>query len=159
MGATTIYMEPVTSAPWTVGEGTPAGVIRWEGQKCYKTVILAATQTADIDFDDAGDAVGYSDYSAHTVVADATDAAEGAAGVTVYDGAIDMTAEAGKVMWIQIKGPATVDSSVGGSVGAQDRIELNTSSTDTVFDKCTTLKASCGHMINTTTEVYLDCPY
>ncbi len=43
--------------------------------------------------------------------------------------------------------------------GIRERIELNTSSTDLTWDKCTTLIESSGYVTIDDTEVYLDCPF
>lgn len=158
-----VWVTKVTDAPRnpSTEQVDVLGSHRWIGNKCYKYVKLPASQSSDIDIAANGDALGYSDFSAHTVVADATDADEGGAGAVVnfddWDG--DMTDVPSYYMWIQIKGVNSVSNTVGGTVSIRERIELNTSSTDLTWDKCTTLKESSGYVTIDDTEVYLNCPY
>ncbi len=173
-----VFTTPLTSAPRPSTQQTDrVGDIRWEfdlsnkAWKCYKYVQLLADEgSADVNIAANGDAVCYDDYSAHTVTPDITDI-EGKmpAGIIVnfanWDG--DVSANYGKRMWIQIKGPATVSGTVKSSAAAGDRIDMTSSG---VTDLFFTLHAPthtagndhipCGVLINAgTKEVYLDCPF
>lgn len=104
----------------TLDEGkTPAvGDIVWIKNKCYKFVLYdEGTGALDLA---AGDVVYYVDdtgYGASTVTADASDAsgAEIGAGVAVTTVDTDAT-----YFWIQIKGAATLNQTIGGSAGDGD---------------------------------------
>ncbi len=155
------FVMDVTDAPRaSTGQLDILGSHRTIGNKVYKFVrIVTAAQSTDVNVTANGDALGYTDMSGHLVGTDATDAAEGPAGVVSnfanWDG--DISAVLGYYMWIQIKGNATVQSVT--TATTFDKIEYSTSSTDLIFDKITTLKADCGYMVTATTEIYLDCPY
>ena len=163
MSSPQVWITKVTDAPApSTAQRDKLGSHRWIDDKCYKYVSLpTAAESADVNIAANGDALGYNDFSAHLIAVDATDADEGTAGCVVnfanWDG--DVSAHFGSYMWIQIKGVNTVSQTVGGSAGLLDRIEVNTSSTDLTFDKCTTLLASGGYVTVSASEVYLDCPY
>ncbi len=173
-----VFTTPLTDAPRpSTGQTDRVGDIRWEWDfsakawKCYKYVqLLAAQGSADVNFAANGDAVAYSDYSAHLVTPDQTDV-EGnlAAGIIVnfanWDG--DVSAAYSKRMWIQIKGPATLSQTVAASAAAGDRIDLSSAS---AADLTFTLHAPthtagndtvpCGVLIHAgNKEVLLDCPF
>lgn len=100
------------------GKGFKPGDIYWDRGKCYKFVIYAeGTGTLDLA---AGDVVYYVDdtgYGASTVTADVSDATGQELGAGVAQAAV--TAD-GSYFWIQIKGAATVSTTIGGSAGDGD---------------------------------------
>ena len=157
-----IWVTKVTDAPRaSTEERDVLGSHRCIGNKCYKYVkLLASVGDADTNIAANGDVVGYTDFSAHTISPDAVDSDEGGAGIVVnfanWDG--DVSANYSSYMWIQIKGPAVLSQSIGGSASARNRISYDTGSTDLTFEKCTTLETSQGYYI-AAKEAYLNCPY
>ncbi|MEK0324561.1 MAG: hypothetical protein QQN63_02560 [Nitrosopumilus sp.] len=89
--------------------GDKPGDIRWEANKCYKCVISSGA----LDFV-AGDVVGYVDntgYAAHTVSGTVSETGDVGAGV-----AQAAVTEADIRFWVQVKGPATLNTTL--TVGA-----------------------------------------
>lgn len=140
-----------------------AGSIRFELNKVYKCVkYIALADQSDADVNVAvGDQLLYSDYSAHTVTVDGTDAEASTAGASpagIATAVVDGTNDAGKFIWIQIKGPATLSTAIGGTpvIGGG----ITGSTTDKTFTKAVTLVQQVGTYISATgPEVYLDCPF
>ena len=128
--------------------------------KTYKCVILKLVPTADVDVV-AGDALCYTAFENNEVGVDIDDIqANLPAGIAL--GAIDMSEDKGKVIWIQIQGLATVAVTVATSALAGD--DFNMGSTG-VADKTFTLavpadtKRYAGTLIHAANKlVYLDCP-
>ena len=165
-----IYVTPI-DGDWRAGateQTDKLGTIRWVGNKCYKFVKWAASASAEVDIAANGNAVGYSDYSANLITADATDADEGPAGVIVNFANWTAPNTPGDLSdrgyglsgWIQIKGPATVPTTPEGSPAAMGGIYQATSSTDLLFTKAVTVLPQCGWVLASGgLEIYLDCPY
>lgn len=100
------------------GTAPSLGTIYWDRNKCYKFVKYN-DGTGNLDLA-AGDVVYYVDdtgYGTNTVTADVSDStgAEIGAGVAVAAVTADES-----YFWIQIKGPATVTETLGGSAGDGD---------------------------------------
>lgn len=159
-GFKTSYVTHVDDAPTSVRK-EPLGTIRFEGNKVYKYVQWKLVPTEDVD-GVAGDAVCYTDYSAHEIGIDLGDMeASLPAGIVVA--AIDMSAEKGYYSWIQIGGPATVSETVAASAAAGQMINLGSAS---AADKTFTLWIStdefacAGILIHAANkEVLLACPW
>ncbi len=133
------------------------GEIRFELNKVYKFIMLKLVPDADVD-GVAGDQVLYTDYSAHEVGTDATDADGTLLAAGILTAAVDMSADKGKYMWIQIKGPATMAQAFGSDPNIGEA--FGPSTTDLEFTGATTLKQRCGislHIVNK--EIILDCTY
>ena len=133
------------------------GEIRYILNKVYKFVVFKTSPTADVD-GVAGDQVLYTDYSAHEVGTDATDADGTLLAAGILTAAVDMSADSGKYMWIQIKGPATMNNAFAADPNIGEAFAPST--TDLTFTSATTLKQRCGislHLVNK--EVILDCTY
>ena len=160
-GINTMFVQPLTAIRSTTEQHDVVGTLRREGNKWYKCVALKTAPTADVDCV-VGDALCYTDYSAHEVGSDVTDQdATLPAGIAL--GTIDMSADKGKIVWIQVKGPATVAITVANSAAAGQLFDLGSTG---VADKTFTLWVStneytpAGTLINATTkEVLLDCPF
>ena len=159
-GIKTSWLKSVTNAP-TSGNKEGLGSIRIEGNKVYKYVRLKAVPTADVDAV-AGDALCYTDYSAHEVGVDVTDQ-EATLPAGIATGAIDMSVEKGYYVWIQIGGPATVSTTVANSAAAGQLFDLGSTG---VADKTFTLWIStneytpAGTLIHAANkEVVLSCPW
>lgn len=157
-----MFQQPLTEISSTRKD--ILGSLRWQFDstnkkwKCYKYVVLKTAPTADVDCV-AGDAICYTDYSANEVGVDITDQeAKLAAGIALA--AIDMSADKGKYIWIQVKGHCTVAQTVGNSAVAGDEISLTgTGAADKTFTKATTILPKCGVLIHAANkEVYLECP-
>jgi hypothetical protein len=108
-----------TAAQLLEGNAPAAGDIFWgTGGKVYKFVKYAEG-TAALDLA-AGDVVYYVDdtgYGTHTVSADVSDATGQEIGAGVSTVAVTVN---GDFFWVQIKGPATVAVTLGGSAGDGD---------------------------------------
>lgn len=107
-----------TSAQLDEGNAPSVGDIYWKGNKAYKFV-LYAEGTGALDLA-AGDVVYYVDdtgYGANTVTADVSDASGQEIGAGVATTAVTTT---GDYFWVQIKGPATVSETIGGTPGDGD---------------------------------------
>lgn len=117
MWVTGINPESVsTTAEFT--PGTIGGCFRDGAFKVYKYVKYT-DGTANLDLA-AGDVVYYVDdtgYGASTVTADVSDATGQEIGAGV---ACATVTEDSSYMWVQIKGPATVTETLGGSAGDGD---------------------------------------
>lgn len=102
----------------TEGNTPSVGTIVWVQNKAYKFVQYAeGTGALDLA---AGDVVYYVDdtgYGSSTVTADVSDATGQEIGAGVAVAAV--TADA-SYFWIQIKGAATVSTTIGGSAGDGD---------------------------------------
>lgn len=102
----------------TEGRTPSVGDIYWDRNKAYKFV-LYAEGTGALDLA-AGDVVYYVDdtgYGASTVTADVSDATGQEIGAGVAVAAV--TADA-SYFWVQIKGAATVNQTIGGTAGDGD---------------------------------------
>ena len=157
-GLQKIFVTPLDSVRATTEQRDPLGTIRFEGAKVYKYCLLKASPTADVDAV-TGDMAIYTDYSASEVGADLDDQeAEMTAGI--FLATIDMSADSGKYVWVQIKGLATVAQTIGNSAAAGDSISgIGTGVADKTFTKrANLLDQYCGVMI-ATTEVSLECPF
>lgn len=94
------------------------GTHKWQGNKCYKWVKFD-DGTANLDLV-AGDVVYYVDdtgYGASVVSADVSDSSGQEIGAGVVTATVTAT---DTYMWVQIKGPATVTETLGGSAGDGD---------------------------------------
>lgn len=128
-----------TSTELETDGNTPAvGQHFWDRNKCYKFVLYAeGTGTLDLA---AGDVVYYVDdtgYGASTVTADVSDATGQEIGAGVAVTTVDTT---GTYFWVQIKGAATVNQTIGGTpadgdpltcVGAADKALTKAAESDT----------------------------
>jgi len=149
------FITPLTSIRASTEQVDKLGTLRWELNKLYKYVKLKLAPDADVDAT-AYDQLVYTDYSAHEVGIDITDieATNFLAGYTVA--AIDMSADKGKYIWMQIKGHvAVVGTAVTGGASGKD---FNGGTTDLTPIIVTTLTQRGGTEIGAT-EVILDCPY
>lgn len=160
-GRNEIFVQPLTALRSSTEQHDVIGSIRRVGNKTYKMCVLKTAPTADVDAV-AGDALCYTDYSAHEVGVDITDAeAKLPAGIATT--AIDMSEDKGKFLWVQIKGPATVAQTVAASAAAGETIDLGSASAaDKTFTKwvSTNLYRPAGVLIHAANkEVLLDCPY
>lgn len=160
LGAQKIFVTPLTGLRTSGTDPVdPLGIIRWEGNKAYKNCILKLAPTADVDAV-VGDALGYTDYSAHEVGVDNNDfEADLPAGVTPV--AIDMSADKGKHIWVQIKGPVPVIGAPKGSPSAGQMLDVgSTGKADTFFTLwiSTNEFTPAGTMV-AATEMVLDCPF
>lgn len=156
-----IFVTPLTDLRASTAQVDVLGSIRTEGNKVYKYCILKAVPTAEVDAV-SGDALCYTDYSAHEVGVDLDDQeATLPAGIALAT--IDMSADVGKYLWVQIKGPATVAQTVANSAAAGQQFDLGSAN---VADKTFTLYVStneytpAGTLIHAANkEVVLDCTY
>jgi hypothetical protein len=104
----TAFITPLSAVDTTDKEGV--GTLRWEGNKCYKYVKYI-DGTANLDLA-AGDVVVYTDASSTQVTADVSDIAASEIGAGVALGAVT---EDARFIWIQIKGAATLSTTIGGT--------------------------------------------
>lgn len=127
-----------TSAQLNEGKTPAVGDIVWDRGKAYKFV-LYAEGTGALDLA-AGDVVYYVDdsgYGASTVTADVSDASGQEIGAGVAVTTVDTD---GTYFWVQIKGAATVNQTIGGTpadgdpltcVGASDKALTKAAESDT----------------------------
>lgn len=164
-GIKKIFVTPLTDVSDTDKEGI--GVLRFEGNKVYKYVKLlndTATVTGV-----AGDIVAYAKETGgedHTVVLDKTDADTNPICAGALQGTVVGTADTAEYCWIQIKGPSTLNTAIGGSAG--DGHMLMAGTTDKAVEKLifteaapnTILGAYCGVANDASAKkVILDCPF
>ena len=154
------FISPLDSVRATTEATDKLGTIRVELNKIYKYCALKLVPTADVDAV-IGDMLVYTSFALNEVGIDIDDQENeaGAAGIAVAT--IDMSVDKGKLIWVQIKGPATLTSTVANSAAAGNGISgTGTGSADKTFTLMTTLKEHVGHLINSTNKtVFLDCPY
>ena len=135
------------------------GVIRWEGNKCYKYVKIQNTTATVAGV--AGDPVAYgaaTGYTNNLVVIDLSDAdASFALPAGVLVGSVTGTAGTAYYGWIQIKGPATVVTAIAGTPADGDLLEL--AATDKTVQKRTVVDNNIfGYAIDASAKtVSLDC--
>lgn len=149
----------------TDGAHNELGAIWWIGNKAYKYVNIKNT-TATVA-GALGDPVGYfavTGYGANRVVIDESDADNPPLCAGVLQGTVVGTLTVDYWGWIQIKGAATLVTAVtNGTSGAP--VFLLGSTTDKTMqraneaDSAAVYKQVCGYSLNTTTGVYLDCPF
>ena len=157
-GISKLHVSPLDSVRSSTEATDKLGTIRVELNKIYKYVKLKAVPTAEVDAS-ALDGVCYTDYSAHEVGTDFADIEATNLGAGILVAAIDMSADVGKYVWIQIKGPALLNTAVGGTPVAGIDFQCH-ASTDLTFTKSVTLVQRMGTYISGTgNEVALDCPF
>lgn len=152
------FITPLTSIRASTEQVDPLGTLRFEQNKLYKYVMLKLAPDGDVDAA-AYEQLIYTDYSAHEVGTDITDieATNFMAGVTVA--AIDMSADKGKYIWMQIKGHvANLGTDVGSGTNGKNFMGGTADVTPLLS---VILRQAAGTMINATgdDEVLLDCPY
>jgi len=137
------------------------GTLRWEGNKCYKYVeILNTTATVA---GASGDPVAYgaaTGYGSNIVVIDLSDAdASFALPAGTLNGTVTGTAGTPYYGWVQIKGEATVNTTIGGSAADGDLLEL--AATDKTVQKRTVVDNNIfGYAEDASAKtVVLDCPF
>lgn len=113
MGLRNVFITPLSSVETSDKEGV--GTIRIENNKVYKYVKYV-DGTANLDLA-AGDFVVYTSVSDTEVTADTSDVVGSERGAGVALGAV--TADASYI-WIQIQGPATLSTAIGGTPGDGD---------------------------------------
>lgn len=113
-----IWPNKVTDISTTAVKGINLGDLRYQDNKWYKWVqYVEGAGALDVA---AGDVVYYVDdsgYGGNQVTADVSDASGQEIGAGVVMAAVTVTLS---YMWIQIKGPATVLQTIGGSAGDGD---------------------------------------
>ena len=115
-GIKKVFVTPLTAVDTTDKE--VVGTLRFEGNSVYKYVKYD-DGTGNLDLA-VGDVVHYVEdtgYAASTVTADVSDSSFDEIGAGVVLAAV--TADA-SYFWIQIRGPATVLQTIGGSAGDGD---------------------------------------
>lgn len=139
------------------------GVIRIEGNKVYKYVEFKnATATVAMV---AGTLVAYassalSGYLNSRVVSDLTDADAQPICAGVAQAAVAGVAGTSYFGWIQIRGPATLDTNVtNGTAGVPIHLTTTdkTAQRSNEADSAGAYKTTFGFSINTTTSVILNC--
>lgn len=115
------YLGADIDQTWTTlteGETPSVGSVVWVQNKAYKFVLYAeGTGALDLAVGDVVYYVDDSGYGASTVTADVSDATGQEIGAGVACAAV--TADA-TYFWVQIKGPATVNQTIGGTPGDGD---------------------------------------
>lgn len=113
--------EPDSNSEYpAVDEGkTPSlGTIVWVQNKAYKFVkYVEGTATLDLAAGDVVFYVGDTGYGANTVTADQSDGTGQEIGAGVAQAAVTVD---GSYFWVQIKGAATVSTTIGGTPGDGD---------------------------------------
>lgn len=141
-----------TAAELTQGGAPSVGtVFHGVGGKAYKFVKYAeGTGALDLAVGDVVYYVDDSGYGASTVTADVSDSSGAEMGAGVALAVVDTTAT---YFWIQIRGPATVNQTIGGSagdgdpltcVGAADKALTKAAESDTAA----TYKAVCAWAVD-----------
>ena len=155
----TIHAHKIDALPRASTEAIDKlGTIRWILNKCYKYVQLKAVPSAEVD-GSAYDGVCYTDYSAHEVGLDFADIEATNLGAGILTGTVDMSEDVGKYIWIQIKGPALLNTAVAGTPVAGTDFQCH-ASTDKTFTKAVTLVQRMGTYVSSSgNEVILDCPF
>lgn len=131
LGAKKTFLTKLADVNSTDKEGV--GVLRWEGNKCYKYVKhmhTGATVAGAI-----GDAVVYFAVTGgvdQRVVVDDTDADPVPHGAGILMGVIVGTDAVAEYCWIQIKGPAVVLQTIAGSSPADGQSLMASGSDKTV---------------------------
>ena len=150
------FNTPLTSLRASTEKIDIAGDIRNENNKTYKYVVLKTVPSADVDAA-VGDVLVYTDVSASEVGVDTADMeATLCAGITGV--AIDMSADKGKYLWVQIKGLATTQAPKG-SPSAGEMLDVGSASAAELFFTkwvSTNLYHPAATFI-AGTEVYLHC--
>lgn len=146
-GAKKTFLTKLTDVSSSDLEGV--GVLRWEGNKCYKWVKFLNT-TATVA-GASGDVVAYTaedGYDDSEVCNDRDDADTKALGAGVLQATVTGTLAVAYYCWIQIKGMATLSTALGGSAGDGDTLMAGT--TDKAVTKFTnddTTETNDGHPI------------
>lgn len=144
------------------------GTLRFEGNKVYKYVKLrniTATVAAV-----AGDCAVYENEDGlqnNHAVTDYTDGGSVPLGAGVILAAVAGVALTDYFLWLQVKGPATLNQTVGGSAADGDQLKAGTSDkafTKQLFAGTTPNIAADGPRIGSATDasaklVSLDCPF
>lgn len=110
------------------------GTLRFEGNKVYKYVKLQNTTATVAGV--AGDTVAYDNEDGlnnNHVVTDRSDAGSVPVGAGMLLAAAAGTLAVATFLWIQIKGPATLNTTIGGSAADGDPLKAGT--TDLAFTK------------------------
>jgi len=163
-GRKRIFLTPLTAVETTDKEGV--GTLRWEGNKVYKWVKFQNTTATVAGV--SGDVVAYGAATGaenSLVVNDRDDADAKPIGAGALQAAVTGTAGTAYYCWIQIKGPATLSTALGGSAGDGDT--LMAGSTDkavTKFLNDDATETNDGHPIGVANDasakkVVLDCPF
>lgn len=164
-GVNQIFVTPLSEVSSKAKE--QLGALRWEGNKCYKYVkILNTTATV------AGVAGDIACYNAedgaetHTVVLDKSDADANPIAAGALQGSVNGVAGTAEYGWIQVKGPATLNTALGGSAADGDMLMAGT--TDKALEKLTFTEgtpnvikgAYCGVANDASAKkVILDCVF
>ncbi len=157
-GAKKTFLTRLADTRTTDDEGV--GTLRWEGNKCYKWVKYNAGSTPVTCVADefayyyaaAGDAasLGYESSEVTQYLTDALMAA-GVAQAIIADGSYG---------WIQIKGPATVNTAMKAGADGQmmTRVGASTDGSLDVSAAVTDSQAGCATDISAD-MIALDCPF
>jgi hypothetical protein len=156
-GIKQVFATKLTDVDSSDREGV--GTLRFEGNKVYKYCKIMNTSSTVAGV--AGDAVGYfalTGYADSRVVLDLSDAeATMAFPAGILVGTVTGTQAVAEYGWVQIKGPATLSTSVNSAAAAQS---FKLGATDKTFTICTAATDSvAGVCMNTSTGVALDCVF
>lgn len=112
-GFTQSFAQGLTEVSTT--EKCILGSIRIEGNKVYKYVKFLNTTATVAGV--ANDVCAYTlaGYAAHTVCQDMSDAATKPIGAGALQAAVTGTAGTSYYIWVQIKGPVTINTNLGGT--------------------------------------------
>lgn len=163
-GMKRVFITPLDAVETTDKEDV--GTLRFEGNKIYKWVKLY-NDTATVAGVD-GDFVAYAAVTGaedSTVVLDRDDADTLVIGAGMLIGTVAGVVDTAYYLWIQIKGPATLSTTLGGTTA--DGSTLMAGSTDkavTLFTNDDTTEANDGFPIavandESAKKVILDCPF
>lgn len=165
-GRNSIFVTALTEVTTTQKE--TLGKIRVEGNKVYKYVqILNTTATVAAV---AGDIVAYfaaTGHSTNRVVTDKTDADAAPVAAGAVQAAVAGVLAVAEYGWIQIKGPATLNTAIGGTPADGDQLMAGATDkalTKQLFAGTTPNIAATGAYAGVATDesaklVALDCPY
>lgn len=163
-GMKRVFATPLTAVDSEAKEAI--GTIRFEGNKIYKYVkILNTTATVAGVSGDVACYTAEDGAEDHEVCLDKSDADSKPIAAGVIQAAVTGTAGTAEYGWIQIKGPATLNTDIGGTPADGDSLMAGT--TDLAMEKLTnddTTETNDGHpcgVINDDSagKVILDCPF
>lgn len=160
-GIKAVFLTKLTDVDTRDLEGV--GTIRIEGSKVYKYVKIA--HDGDTVAGAKGDPVAYEavdGYSNHHVVIDLADADNPAFCAGVLQGTVAGVDGTSYYGWIQVKGEATLLTSVTNAAAGAPCTMVATDKTwqkAAEADSTAVYKQVCGISINTTTGVVVDCPW
>lgn len=156
-GFTQSFAQGLTEVSTT--EKAILGTIRVEGNKIYKYVKFQNTTATVAGV--ANDVCAYTlaGYASHTVCQDMSDAATKPIGAGLVLAAVTGTAGTAYYIWIQIKGPATINTDLAGT--PVDGDALFKSTTDLALTLATAADDPiCAYADDDSAQlVVLDCPF